>query len=170
MNKSVYRIRRCPVSPISFAKSWSLTIWLKKFIFKILGLEINSRKIFLFFLFIRYDTTIIQFFFIFLISLLLQTLNEVSQSNIFVFFFYIWSSKVNNIFIISGSAFWSVSSISIDSFTFSSFFSELLLSYLIQDLATGLPVTNFCCRNIGEIVCFYCITTRSNISGVTSIT
>ena len=81
---------------------------------------------------------------IFLINLLLQALNEVSLSNIFlVFFCYIWSSKVNSIFIISGSAFWSVNSISIGSFSFSSFFSEQLLLYLIKVLAAGLPVAKF---------------------------
>ena len=36
-----YRIRRCPVPPVSLAKSWSLTISLEKIILKILELEIT---------------------------------------------------------------------------------------------------------------------------------
>ena len=48
-------------------------------------------------------------------------LNEVSHSNIFLVFLYTRSSKINNIFIISGQFFCSVSSISIGSFSSSSF-------------------------------------------------
>ena len=77
---------------------------------------------------------------IFLISLLLQALNEVSQSNIFLdFFFYIWSFQVKIIFIIIIIFFCSVSSIFNGSFYFSLFSSKLLL-YLIKILATGRPV------------------------------
>ena len=43
-----YRIRRCPVPPVSLGKSCLLTILLKKFILKIfLLLEITSKKDFL---------------------------------------------------------------------------------------------------------------------------
>ena len=77
-NMHLYRIRRCPVPPplssppVSLGKSWSLTISLKKIILKILELEITSKKIYLIFLFIMYDTAIILLLFLkkFLISLL----------------------------------------------------------------------------------------------------
>ena len=47
--------------PVSFGKSWSLAISLKKkFILKIFKLEITSRTIFLIFIFIIYDTSIIK--------------------------------------------------------------------------------------------------------------
>ena len=45
--------------PVNLEKSWLLTISLKKFILKILELEITSKKIFLIFIFIMYDTAII---------------------------------------------------------------------------------------------------------------
>ena len=58
---------------------------LQNFILKNLVLEITLKKIFLNFLFIRYDTTIIELLFRknFLINLLLQALTEVSQNNYF---------------------------------------------------------------------------------------
>ena len=58
--------------PVSLGKSWSFTILLKNFILKNLELEITSKKIFLIFLFIMYDTAIIKLLFwkIFLINLL----------------------------------------------------------------------------------------------------
>ena len=81
---------------------------------------------------------------IFLISLLLEALNEVSLGKFFlVFFFYIWLSKVDSIFIIIRTWFSSVNSILIGSFLSSSFSSKLLLLYFIKISATGLPVTNF---------------------------
>ena len=49
--------------PCKFSKILVVGKFFKKFILKILGLKINSRKIFLIFLFIRYDTTIIQLLF-----------------------------------------------------------------------------------------------------------
>ena len=142
----VFEVIQSPLSspPVSLAKSWSLAISLNKiFILKILVLEITSRMIFLIFLFIRYDTAIIQLLFWknFLISLLLQAPNEVSQSNIFlVFFFYIWSSKVNSIFIIIRICFL-FNKFNINWFLL--FFivsSKLLLLFLIKALATDLPV------------------------------
>ena len=96
-----------------------------------LVIKITPRKIFLIFLFTRYETTIIQLLFleIFLVSLLLQAIIEVSQSNIFfIFIFYTCSSKFNSIFIIIRVCiFCSISSILIDSFSSSSFSSNLLL-------------------------------------------
>ena len=75
----------------------------------------------------------------FIISLLLQTLNEVSQSNIiFVFFLYIWSFKVNSIFIIIRICLF-LSKLNINWFLLSLFSSKLLL-YLIKVLATGRAV------------------------------
>ena len=111
-------------SPVSLTKSWSLATSLNKYLIKNLVLEITSRKIFLIFLFIkyRYRNHPVNFLKILFISLLLQAINEVSQDNIFlVFFLYIWSSKVNSIFTVSGLAFCSVSSMLIGSFSSSSF-------------------------------------------------
>ena len=126
---------------------------------KIIVLEITSRDIFLIFLFIRYDTAIIKqsssYFFgkKFLISLLLQALNEVSQNNFFLVFLYIRSSKVNSILIISGFSYCSISSILIGSFSSSSFSSKLLLLlYLIKILAAGRPVAKILMEYIRHCV------------------
>ena len=59
-----YRIRRFPVSPlssppVSLGKSWSLTISLKKIYTENFRIRNYFKKIFLIFLFIRYDTAII---------------------------------------------------------------------------------------------------------------
>ena len=88
-------------SPCKFGKISVVGNFIEQnFILKIFALKINSRKIFLIFLFIRYDTAIIQLLLwkIFLMSLLLQDINEVRKSNIFLFFLYIWSFRVNSIF------------------------------------------------------------------------
>ena len=110
--------------PCNFGKILVVGYFIEQnFILKILVLEIILRKISLIFLFIRYDTTIIQLLFWknFLISLLLQALNEIIQSNIFlVFFFYTRSFKVNSIYIISGSDFCLTDSRSIGLFSYSS--------------------------------------------------
>ena len=155
-----YRIRRCPVpSPLSSPQCKFDKILVvgkiieQNFILKILVLEITSKKIFLIFLFIRYDTAIIKqtssyiFWKKFFISLLLQALNEVNQSNIFlvflvflVFFLYIWSFKVNRIFIIIRFCFL-FSKLNINWFLlFFSFFLKLFLLYLIKVLTTGHSV------------------------------
>ena len=73
----------CLVPPVSLGKSWSLTISLKKFILKILELEITSKKIF-FSLCTILQSSCYYFGKISLTSLLLQALNQVSQSNIFL--------------------------------------------------------------------------------------
>ena len=92
----------------------------------------------------------------FLVSLLLQALNEVSQSNIFlVYFLYTWSSKVNYIFIISELAFCSLNSILIGSFSSSSFSSKLLQLYLIKVLATGRPVAKLFFYEIYKTLCVF---------------
>ena len=61
----IYRIRRCLVPlcllPCKFYKILVVGNFIEQnFIFKILVFEINSRKIFLIFLFISYDTAIIK--------------------------------------------------------------------------------------------------------------
>ena len=94
--------------------------------------------------------------------------NEVSQSNIFFVFFYIWSFKFNKIFIISRPVFCSLNSILIGSFCSSLFFSKFLLLYLIKILAAGLLVAKIL-LNIWEIVCFYCIITGSDNFNMISI-
>ena len=125
--------------------------------------------------FIRYKTAIIKqsfsyFFAKFLISLLLQILNEVSQSNIFlVFFLHIWSFKVNSIFIISGSAFCSANSRSIGSFSSSAFPPSYFYYILLNFRQLVFQSPKFLMEYI-YIVCFDCITTtRSNNSNVISI-
>ena len=111
------------ISPCKFGKLLIVRNFIEQnFKLKALILEITSRKIFLIILFMWYHITIIQLLFlkILLISLLLQALNEVYNSYIFlVFFLYTWSSKVNSIFITSGQAFCLINSISIGSFSFS---------------------------------------------------
>ena len=116
------------------------------------------KKEFLIFLFIRYDTAIIQLLFEkFPHQLAFVNFNEVSQSNIFLvfFFLYIWSSKVNSIFIFLWSAFCSVNSISIGFFSFSLFSSEQLLLYSIKVLATIRPAAKFFMEYIYEILCVF---------------
>ena len=90
---------------------------------KILVLEITSKKIFLIFFLLgtipQSSKQLSNYFFGKFSSLVFfcKLSNEVSQSNIFiVFFLYILSSKVNNIFIILGLAFCSVNLISINSY------------------------------------------------------
>ena len=62
-----YSTLSCPplsIPPVSLAKSWLLIIFIEQtFILKILVLEINSKKNFLIFLIIMYNTTIIQLLF-----------------------------------------------------------------------------------------------------------
>ena len=59
-----YRIRRCLVPLCKFDKILVVVNLIEQnFILKILVLEIISRKIFSIFIFIRYDTTIIQLLF-----------------------------------------------------------------------------------------------------------
>ena len=118
----------------------------QNFILKILGLKITSKKILLIFLFIRFDTVMIKQSSNYILKsfphqLAFEIFNEISQSNIFLFnLLFFRAYKVNSIFIISRSAFWSVSSISIGSFSSSLFFSDQLLLYLIKVLVTGWPV------------------------------
>ena len=132
-------------SPCKFCKILVVgNFFEQNFILEILVLEITSRKVFYFF--IWYDTAVIKqsssyFSKNFPHLFAFASPNEVSQRNIFfVFFFYIWSSKVNSIFIIIRIWFCSVNSILIGSFSSSSFTSKSLLLYLIKALATGLPV------------------------------
>ena len=89
-----YRIRRCPVPPpltsppVSLGKSWSLTISLKKIYIENFRIRNYFKKDFLNFSFhyVRYCNHLVTFFEKkFLISLLLQALNQVSQSNILHF-------------------------------------------------------------------------------------
>ena len=127
----------------------------QNFILKILVLEITSRKIFLIFLSIRYDTAIIIqstiFWKFFLISLLSQALNVVSLNNIFlVFFLYIQSLKVNSNLIIIRNCFCSVNSISIGSF-YSSFSSKLLLYILLKLWQLVSQLSKFFKLNIWDI-------------------
>ena len=114
--------------------------------------------IFLIFLFIIYDTAIIQLLLwkIFLISLLLQAFNEVSQINIFlVFFFYIWSSKVISIFIIIRIWFSSVKFNINWLLLFFIVFSKLLLLYLIKfDWQLIFQLPNFF-NGIYETLCVF---------------
>ena len=71
----IYRIRRCPVPPlsspppclvpppVSLGKSWSLTISLKKNYIENFRIRNYFKKDFLIFLFIMFDTIIIYDFF-----------------------------------------------------------------------------------------------------------
>ena len=85
-----YIIRRYPVPPVSFGKSWSLTISLKKNYIENFRIKNYFKKIFFNFSFhyVRYCNHLVTFFenfshqFVFF-----QALNEVSQSNIFLVFF-----------------------------------------------------------------------------------
>ena len=94
ISKYKYRIRRCPIPPVSLGKSWSLIISLKKIILKNLELEITSKKkIFLIFFSL---CTILQsssYFFLkkFLISLLFFKLSMKLARAI-----YSWSSSVKS--------------------------------------------------------------------------
>ena len=165
----MYIIRCCPV-PCKFGK----ILVVRKIIHQNFSIWNYFIKIFIIFLFTRYETTIIKqsfscFFENFPNLFAFVSLNEVSQSNIFlVFFLYIWLFKVNSNFIISGPAFCSVSSISIGSFSFSSISFKLLL-YFIKVFATGRPVGKLFLWSIWDIVYLYWITTRSDNSNVTSI-
>ena len=99
---SNYRIRRCPV-PCKFGKILVVDHFVEKNYIENLRIWNYFKKDFLNFSFhyVRYCNHPVTFLKIFLISLLLQALNEVSISKIFlVFFFYIWSFKVDSIFII----------------------------------------------------------------------
>ena len=109
--------------PYKFSKILVINNFIQQnFILKNLVLEITSRKIFLIFLFIRYDTTIIQLLFwskkphqfAFVI------LNEVRLNNI-ILFLCIRSANFNIIFIILGLTLCSVNLISIGSLSSSSF-------------------------------------------------
>ena len=116
-------------SPVNFAKSWSLEKSLNKVLYwKYLVLEITSKKICLIFFLLGTIPQSSSYFFLknFLIILLLQSLNEVSQSNIFFVFFYIWSFKVNSIFIIIWICFL-LSKLNINWF---SFFLIIFLQYI----------------------------------------
>ena len=177
-----YRIRLCPFfplssTPVSMVKKMVVGKFIKQnFILKILVLEITSKKILLIFLFIRYDTAIIKqssSYFLgknFLISLILQALNEVSQSNIFlVFFLYIWLFKVNSILIIIGISYL-FSKLNINWFLLFFIVSfKLLLLNLIKVMTTGLPLANFF-NGIYETLCvFPALITRSGNSNVNSV-
>ena len=122
-------------------------LYLTKFYIENFSIINCIKKDLLNFLFIRYDFAIIQLLFwrTFLISLFLQALSKVSQGNIFVFFFYIWSFKVNSIFIIIRICFLLLlSKPNINwSFSPSSFSFKLLLLYFIKVLATCWPIVKF---------------------------
>ena len=129
-----YRIRRCLVPPLylipcEFGKIRSRQFHLTKLYIEHFNIKNYFKIILLNFLFIWYDTAIISYFSKHFPHLLAFVIfNEVNLSNIFlVFFFYIWSFKVDSIFIIIRFCFCSVSSILIGSFSPFSFSSELLL-------------------------------------------
>ena len=61
----LYRIRRFPLPPlfsppVSLEKSWLLATSFSKISIENFSIKISSKKIFLIFLFIRYDTAIIK--------------------------------------------------------------------------------------------------------------
>ena len=109
----------------------------------------------------------------FLIKLLLQVLNEASQSNIFLvffFFFCIRSSKINSIFIIIRISFL-LSKLNIYWFLlFFIVFLQVIVIIFYENFGNWSSSWRNFLWNIRNIVCFCCITTtRSDNSDAISI-